>query len=716
MPATLSRNLELILGARDKLTGPLRKMQAGFDRFKTYAAGAVKVVAAALAAATTAAVAFGKASVDAFAAFDTSMRDTWTLLKIGQDEFAALGDSIIDMTKRVPQSPQQLGSAIYDIISAGVGDTSEALIVLEQSALAATAGVTTTKDAAGAAVGIMNAFGKTTADIPEIFDLLFQTVNKGVVTFSELGPAASRTAASFQGAGASIQDMLGAMAFMTKTVGNANESSTKLRATMRALTKSAPELKKELGTAVFDAAGNFRGLKDVVGDLTKSLAGLTKEDQLTKIRKLFPEQEAQDAIVAMVNNYDLLASTLDDVADSQGAMNAAAEKQMGSWNNQMQIMKNAFTGIKTALGEVITAIAGPELQGFTAWLQGIQDELVRNKAAIIAYARTILPVLGSAFNTVADVVKQAFGIAWDIVKDFFMGLRHSPRQALIILGGIISAIPGLFWDVFKRALGVVGEVAKVIFTPLQGAFVFILDNIRFQIQDKLQGNLIEFLNWLISKANWVREKLGQEPWELFEKPPAAEAALTFEETWATSIQQLSERFASLGQESKDAIVKTVDDVAAVFTEIAGIMKNEMVSPAMETKLRELQNTLAAIPGTLQQGYEDAAAAATAAGAKAETALAKVKAAREAAAAPPPAPGAGGGTGGGDADKQAKSFGEVFGGAFGMALGFAGGNAIASLVGMLFSAINEGDVGGFVDNMIDGALTLIEAWCKAYLTS
>lgn len=712
MGHTLTRNLLLIIGAKDAISGPLRKVQSAFRNVNSVASFAIKGISIALAAATTAVIAFGKASVDAFASFDTSMRNTWTLLNIGQDQFQALGDSILQMTSRVPQSPEQLGAAVYDIISAGVSDTSEALLVLEQSALAATAGVTTTKEAAGAAVSIMNAFGKTTADIPEIFDALFQTVNKGVVTFSQLGPAAARTAASFKGAGASIQDMLGALAFLTKTVGNADESSTKLRATMRALTKAAPELKKEMKTAVFDTAGNFRGLSSVVGDLTAALSGLTKEEQLARIRKLFPEQEAADAIVAMVNNYDLLKSTLEAVADSQGAMGQAAEKQLASWTNQVQFLKNAFTVMKTAMGELIAAVLGPELAKFTKWLQEVSGGLVENKAGMKAFVLAIVPVLKTVSSDVVSIIKGTMEVAWGFVKEFFRQFQESPRPLLVVLGGLFYEIPNLLWKALQNAWEVVKAVVEILWTPLQGSLVWVGDQIRAFFENTLKGNVIGFLNWLITQANKVREFLGMEKWELFEEAKPGAEAMKFEEAWKDTFGVLRERFADLGKAGKAALVQTINDAVDSVKELAGVLKGQLITPDLQAKIDAIQERLEGIPKALEEGYAQAGKAAEEAATAAKKALEETQAAAAAGPKPPTAPGAGGK---GAAEKNAKSFGSIFGDAFASALGFAGGNAVASIVGVMFQAINEEDIGGFVDKFADGAVKFILALAKGIPT-
>lgn len=699
MPGRLSRNLELIIGARDRLTGPIRKMRAVFQRFKKFALSSIKAVAAGFAILTAAAVAFGKIAVDAFAGFETAMRNVFTLLEIGQQEFEALGDSILLMVTRVPQTPQQLGSAVYDIFSAGISDTADALKVLGESALAATAGVTTTKEAAGGAIQIMNAFGRTASDIPDIFDLMFSTVREGVVTFPELASSIGMVTSSFVGAGGSMKEMLGTMAFLTKTVGNANRSSVRLASAVKAMTGRAKEWNDVVTVAIFDQQGAFRGLESIIGDLTKSIGKLTKKEQLDKIKKIVPEKEAQDAIIAMISNYDLFRETLGKVSDSHGAMAQAAEKQMASWANQLRFLKNAFTVVRVSVGELIAAVIGPELGKFTKWLQDVSVRLVKNKTAIKAWLLVIKPTIAAVGRDLVAVIKESMQLAWAFIQEFFRQLKKSPKPLLIIIGGLFVEIPKLLWNSLKRAIEVVGAVAQVIFTPFQGALLWLGSQVRFGLEKFVLVPLQDFVNKAIGAANKVREFFGKEPWPTIElvDPEQIEAAITLEETWKDTISVLEKRFKSVAEIQRGAIVETVNEATSALKELAGVMKTELITPELENRMIRIQVLMENIPTRLKEGYDAAAKAALVAGREAEKTLRDLQAAGQAAAAVVTGDGEGG------VAAAAEGFGDIFGKAFAAALGFAGGNAVASLIGLLFEAVNEGDVSGFVNNFADGAI-------------
>jgi len=359
-----TEKLIILLDAQDKasskLSGVDKKLAAVQQRAGQMGA-ALKQTAIALATVTAAVTV---ATVKAFADFDTAMRNVWTLLPVGKSQIDELAKSVENLSKVLPQSAEEMGASLYDIVSAGITNTAEAMQVLELSSKAAVAGLTDAKNASKGAISIMNAFGKSTAEIPKIFDIMFSTVRVGITTFPEISESVGRMATQFGAAGASIEEMLGSLAFLTRMGLNSQQSVTRLARAMQSLIANSDKM-KDFGAPVFDAAGKFRGLEAIVSDLQVSLAGLTDEQQLKKMKDLIPQQRAAQAIQAMVNNYDKFKQTLDDVADSHGAMESAASKQLDSFNNRVKVLTNNFNVFMVGVGAELSKILLPQIQDLT---------------------------------------------------------------------------------------------------------------------------------------------------------------------------------------------------------------------------------------------------------------------------------------------------------------------------------------------------------------
>src|ERR671918_86576 len=96
-----------------------------------------------------------------------------------------MSNAVLEMSTRLPQSAQVLAKGLYDIGSSGFYGA-DALKILEVSAIAASAGMTDTATASKAIVGVLNAYGLEAEDAAHVSDVLFTTVELGVITFEEL--------------------------------------------------------------------------------------------------------------------------------------------------------------------------------------------------------------------------------------------------------------------------------------------------------------------------------------------------------------------------------------------------------------------------------------------------------------------------------------------------------------------------------------------------
>jgi len=127
------------------------------------------------------AVGFGL-SVKAAADFEREMRNVASISVSTQKNFDKISDSLIDMSRVVPQSATTLAKGLYEVTSSGF-DGAEAMTVLRSSAVAASAGLTTTEVAAKGITAVLNAYGLSGFEASKVSDILFQTVNKGVLSF-----------------------------------------------------------------------------------------------------------------------------------------------------------------------------------------------------------------------------------------------------------------------------------------------------------------------------------------------------------------------------------------------------------------------------------------------------------------------------------------------------------------------------------------------------
>ena len=180
MPTVSQRTVEYVIRGRDDAS----KSFLSFRKNALLAAGAVGVVGAAMAKA-----------VNRAAEFETQMANVSTL--ISGDATKAMNelkDGVLEMSRSLPVSIDELGAGLYDVLSAGVEGAADQMLVLEESAKLAVAGLSTTQESVNIMTSAINAFGLEASDSNRIADILFKTVKSGKTTVAEMAQAFGATA------------------------------------------------------------------------------------------------------------------------------------------------------------------------------------------------------------------------------------------------------------------------------------------------------------------------------------------------------------------------------------------------------------------------------------------------------------------------------------------------------------------------------------------
>jgi len=478
--AALLQRLQVLIEVKDKISKGLEGIRGRLQRFGRSVRGVMSSIGRwARRAGRMLLIALGGAVtgvITNFAQFETAIRNIWTLLSVGEDQIRGLSNSILQMSKVIPQTPQELGASAYDIVSAGVTKLSDTLLVLEYSAKAATAGLTTTKDASRGAISVMNAFGRTAKDIPDIFDLMFSTVRYGVITFSQLTNSIGKMATQFAAAKVPMEEMFGAFAFMTRMGLNAFRASTALRQAIVQIIKQ--KNKFEGFASVFDEFGKFRGINVIIGDMVKNFEKMTDERRLAKMRELVPNIRAQQAIVAMVNNYSQLSKMIDLVSKRHGAMEAAFKKQMDALQMRWKLLTNTIRVLMIQIGSKLAPSLKRFIDGITAALNEIDMEIV------------------------IDLMKETADVAASVIAAITDNLAKSPQLILAALGALMV---GAF-QLVKGLIKVMLRVNAALWTPSFEILAWVGDKIVYNFKAKLANPLIDAWNLL---AKFMAPKMRQ---------------------------------------------------------------------------------------------------------------------------------------------------------------------------------------------------------------
>jgi TP901 family phage tail tape measure protein len=301
-------------------------------------------------------VAATKMSMD----FDASMVKITSLVGIASEEVDGMKKSVLALSGETAKSPKELADALFVVTSAGLRGQ-EALDALEASAKAGAAGLGETGDIARAVAGSMNAYGAETLSAARATDIIVATARAGNFETSQFAGALGRVLPFAKQAGASLEEVGGSVALLTRTNGDAAQSITQVSALMRAFVVPTEEAKKALGDAGLSASDmrdriSKDGLASALQFLDKSLGGNREQ-----LGKLLGSSEAAGAAFQILDaDAQTLKDTFGVVTDSVGMTDDAFKITSESSAFKMQ---QAITQIKNSLIE-FGAIISPFVVAF----------------------------------------------------------------------------------------------------------------------------------------------------------------------------------------------------------------------------------------------------------------------------------------------------------------------------------------------------------------
>jgi len=344
-----------------------------------------------------------------------------------------------DVASRIPAPFEELQGSLYDIFSSIDVNVPQAKLLLEEFAKASVAGQTNIQTAGRATIAVLNAFKLPIKDVTRVNDIMFQLVRKGVGTYEEFTKTIGRAIPSTARAGQSFETLAGMMAFLTR-----NGLSTAMAATSAARAMDAMsnpktvEHFKDLGINVKNAAGEFRPMGDIMTQLGKKMANMTKPERAKALHDLFLGSggtiQARRFFDLAVTNYDELNQRTKEMINSKGAMKDAYDVMFKQPVSQIQLFKNNWMVLKTQMGDALLPVLGALAKAFAGifkWFNNLSPSTKKYVAITLA--------LVSALMLIAGIVVALVGL-WLMLSAAMTIAGIGMGTVLVVIGGVIAAI------------------------------------------------------------------------------------------------------------------------------------------------------------------------------------------------------------------------------------------------------------------------------------
>lgn len=439
----------LFLGDASSAVRSVSRLSSSFGGLGRAMSTAAKIGGVAIIGALAGAV---KAAVD----FDKAMRNVNSIAKLSEGQFKAVSKQVLALAKVTAQSPKTLAAGLYDIVSSGF-DATQGLKILKAAATAATAGLTDTATSTKAVVAVLNAYHMSADDAAKVSDVLFQTVNKGVLTFAELASQIGDVLPVASNLKVPLADIGGALATITLHGVSAAEASTQLKQLLTSMLKPSTDLKKEFHDMGFESgevALKALGLQGVLARLTTDAKGSTKA-----FADWFPNVRAMNGALGLTGkNTKTLDDNLKAMRNSSGAADAAFKEQSKSISVQWQKAKASITAAAIPIGQLLFPLLVKAAEKVGDFARAIQSRMPEIKAAF----HEVATVVGDVGGAIGRVVASPAGSAG------IFGVLAAAGTAKSIIS-VRSAISGL--GGFLTKLGPAGTVAAVAIGLVAAAFI-----------------------------------------------------------------------------------------------------------------------------------------------------------------------------------------------------------------------------------------------------
>lgn len=622
--------LEIVVEGEDKASSVLRGVNTQLDSIGRLATTAV---VGGIAAATTAVIGFGAASLNEFNKFQQGMNEVFTLLPdISQEAMGKLEQDVQRVNARFGLLNEQTIPALYQAISAGV-PTDNVLSFMSTAAQASIGGVTSLETAVDGITSVVNAYGEEAINAQQASDLMFTAVKLGKTDFDQLSRSLFQVVPTAASLGLEFGNVTAALASLTSQGTPTSVATTQLRQLMVELQKPTTKVSKlfeEMAGKSFpdfiNEGGNLADALQMISD------GATEGD--VELAGLFGSVEALNAFLGLTGaNAEGFADNLAEMAGSAGATEKAFDTMSQGMQFQIDRMRAKFQTFLTNIGRSLEPFVTPLFEAlgdalsfldaffsgvssfeddfnsgpggiFNSLLNGlltilealvpVRDELTNFFGAIgagvpflDALSVTIGNLFGSDVQETFENIRNAISQVWQVILQVTEPIRNwisenvELKDVLIVIGGLIASvvIPAIagFVAALATPIAIVGGLIVAV-AALRNAWENDFGGIRTFVETTLLPALEKIRVWFVETAmpavmDFINNTIipGLETWQgiLANIWTIVEPALNNIKQWFT--ETALPAIMEFIENAKTRVSELIETIQGIWTNVSGAL-------------------------------------------------------------------------------------------------------------------------------------------------
>ena len=465
-------------------------------------------------------VGIGTAAVHTAANFESSMSQVQATMGITQDSMTELDGQSVNTMEALGNLAQEMGAttkfsateaaaAINNMAMAGYS-VQEIYQALPQVLSLASAGALDLDYATQLVANGLNVMGMETSDSQELADKLAVTASNAYGSVSDFGEGLLVAGAQAKLANVSLTDTMTALGILGDNGISASEGGTYLRNTLKNLytpTQDAADALEELGVETSNSDGTLRDFQTVLQDLGGALDGLTEEQRITYMSRIFDTRTISAANALIANSrerWDELSGAIDNAG---GAADQMAATQLDNLTGQLTILKSSLEGAAISFGNILLPVIkqlATAFQNLMNWLNGLDESQKKTLVTVVEIVAAIGPLLlifGKLSTAISAVIGlfsgtgglaaamtvltgpigiviaavAALAAAW--VTDFG-GIREFTAEIVGMISETIQAFLDTLREIWETDLFGIRTTAEQIWASIQQVFDNVLNVIR----------------------------------------------------------------------------------------------------------------------------------------------------------------------------------------------------------------------------------------------
>ncbi|MEK5500430.1 phage tail tape measure protein [Bacillus sp. FSL M8-0168] len=397
------------------------------------------------------------ATVAKSAEFDTAMRKAGAIAGATGSDFQKMRDSALELGASTTQTSSQVAEAMTELAAKGF-DANKIIGAMPGIIAAAEASGEDLALTSDTITSALNAFNLKATESGRIADVLAMTANKSAAGMTSLQYAFKYAAGPAAQLGISLEELSAATGIMVDAGLAGEQAGTTLRSALLRLVdppKRAANTLEDLGVTTVDQKGNFRSLKDIIGQLQKGMAGMTDAQKSAALASIFGTEAVTGMMAVVSKGPDALGEFTKELENSSGAAAKTAKQMKEGIGGSLEHLSGAFESFATTIGDQLApyvSAAADKIANLTERFNKLSDgtkKFIAVTAAVVTGLVAFIAISAASVTAVASF-SSSLGALATVLRTTRKALLLTMFQFTLGIGAVI-ALAAAFAYVYKNS-------------------------------------------------------------------------------------------------------------------------------------------------------------------------------------------------------------------------------------------------------------------------